>query len=76
MEFKNLIKNGKSCDLIGRILSDNEFNISKEEIESALSPENFTGLASRQVDNFLKKFIDPEISKNKDLLDFSVDLKV
>lgn len=67
---------GKANDLIERIIDDNDFGMSEEEIRSILKPENFIGRASEQVDDFLNEYINPVLEKSQELLGMSIELKV
>lgn len=66
---------GKPNDLIDRIAADPTFKLSKEELEAILIPENFTGRAGKQVEEFVAEYVDPVLGENE-LVDFSTELKV
>ena len=51
-------------------------DMTKEEIESVLKPENYTGRCEEQVDNFLKECICPVLEANKDILGEKSELSV
>ncbi|AOY78418.1 adenylosuccinate lyase [Clostridium formicaceticum] len=77
MEAAKQVKiEGKENDLIDRILKDEGFNLSENEISKIMNPMNFIGRAPQQVVEFLEEYIDPILDKNKDLLGIEVDLKV
>lgn len=77
MEAARQVKEfGKSNDLIERILEDETFGFTKEEIDAILKPENFTGRASEQVDDFLGDYINPIFDNYKELLNMKVELSV
>ena len=61
-------QNGKNNDLIERILKDEAFKMSEEELKSILKPENFIGCAAMQVDDFINQVINPVLQKNRELL--------
>jgi len=44
---------GKANDLLERIIADDYFKMSEEELMSAVKPENFVGRAPQQVEDFL-----------------------
>lgn len=67
---------GKKNDLIERIIKDDNFNMSEDELRSILKPENFTGRASAQVTDFLNEYINKIIEDNKDVLGFKAKLEV
>ena len=55
---------GKKNDLIERICGDESFGLSESEIYSILKPENFVGLSSDQVDDFLAEVVGPILDNN------------
>lgn len=77
MEAGKQVKlHGKSNDLIERIMEDDAFGMTEEEIKALLRPENFTGRASEQVDDFLCEYIHPILEQNKAIIGMEVELKV
>ncbi|MEE1013642.1 MAG: adenylosuccinate lyase, partial [Clostridia bacterium] len=50
---------GKPNDLIERIVADEAFGLTMEEIQKILKPENFIGRADRQVEEFIVEYINP-----------------
>lgn len=69
-------KEGGENDLVKRIAADPIFQITEEEIRSVLKPENYTGRAPEQVEEFLRGFVRPVLEKNKELLGEHVELSV
>ncbi|QAT63390.1 adenylosuccinate lyase [Acidilutibacter cellobiosedens] len=67
---------GKPNDLIERIAKDKMFGLTKEEIMSIMEPKNFIGRSKEQVEEFLEKYINPVIEKNKDILNMKSELTV
>lgn len=67
---------GKHNDLIERIIKDDAFEMSEDEIMSILKPENFIGRASEQVEEFIDAYIKPILDKNKDVLGKKIELHV
>lgn len=62
MEASKRVKlEGLDNDLISRILADERFGLSEEELKSTLNPENYIGRAPQQVEEFMKEEIDPLI---------------
>lgn len=59
MQVSKNIASGGENNLMQMLLEDGSFNLSKEEIQDILKPENFIGLSSKQVDRFLEKVIKP-----------------
>ena len=69
MEAAAVVKEeGKENDLIERILKDDHFKMTKEEIYHILKPENFIGCAALQVEDFLNEVIDPVLKQNEKYL--------
>ncbi len=67
---------GGKNDLIERICADKTFDLSREEIEKVLSPENFTGRSSQQVEEFLNDIVKPILDKNSGILGEKAELNV
>ncbi len=67
---------GGENDLVDRIAADPAFMITKEEIEEMLVPENFTGRAPQQVEDFLNDYVKPVLLANKDVLGEKAELSV
>lgn len=77
MEAAKKVKiEGQSNDLVERILNDKNFPIDKEKMLLLLKPENFTGFAAVQTEEFLNNEIQPILDKNKDLIGMEFQLKV
>jgi adenylosuccinate lyase len=72
MEAARIVKEqGGTNDLIDRICSDPIFNLSKDEVIKVLKPENYTGRASEQVEEFIREEVEPILESNS-----SEDLKI
>lgn len=65
---KRIKEEGLDNDLISRIINDNTFGLSEDEIKEAINPEKFTGRASSQVTEFVTEIVDPILQENKNLL--------
>lgn len=77
MEAARMVKQeGAPNDLIDRICEDPVFNLKKEGILQVLAPENFTGRAPEQVEEFVDLFINPVLDENKDLIGMDVKIEV
>lgn len=70
------VKEGGENDLAARIAGDPAFNITKEEIEALLIPENYVGRAPEQTEEFLNECIKPILEENKNLLGEKAELSV
>ena len=67
---------GLPNDMIARVENDPAFGLTREEIEAELSPEDFTGRAPEQVDDFLKEVIRPLLAANPEDLGQKAELSV
>ena len=67
---------GKANDLLERILADDTFKMSEEELMSAVKPENFVGRAPSQVEEFLRDYIDPILEAHQGELGLTAQLNV
>ncbi len=77
MEAGKVVKiEGKSNDLIERILKDSAFDMSEDEIRDMLKPESFVGRAPEQVQEFIQSHIQPILDENKEILGQKVELHV
>lgn len=76
MQAADNVKNkGLSNNLIELLLNDKEFGLDKEELESLLKAENFTGRAKSQVEEFLANDIKPVLERYSNLID-NIELNV
>lgn len=77
MEAARQVKiEGKNNDLIERIIKDNSFKMTEEEIKYILKPENFIGRSPEQVEEFINNDIIPILNKYKELLGKTSTLNV
>jgi adenylosuccinate lyase len=53
------VQRGESNPLVAAIADDPAFRLGREEAESWLDPQAFTGRSAAQVDEFLSEFVDP-----------------
>ena len=67
---------GLSNDLIDRIINDDSFKLSKEEILDIIDPVKFTGRASNQVDEFISEYVAPIIESNKNAVNIKSEINV
>lgn len=56
---------GGENDLIDRIVADPAFNLTHEEIDKILKPENFIGRCVSQVEEFISDYVEPVLVNNK-----------
>ena len=59
---------GADNDLLDRIAADPDFNMTKEQLLALMKPENFTGCAESQTEDFLNTVVKPIIEANRDAL--------
>lgn len=63
MEAGKVVKEqGGENDLIERIIADPAFNLSREDIEGILKPENYIGRCESQVTEFIAEYVDPALA--------------
>ena len=55
---------GGKNDLIERIVNDTSFDLTFEEIEKILKPENFIGRAANQVEELIKEYVEPLLKES------------
>ena len=69
MEAGNQVKRmGRDNDLVQRIANDSEFGMSLEEIYQVMNPENLTGRAAGQVEDYLRETVNPILKENASYL--------
>jgi adenylosuccinate lyase len=56
---------GAPNDMLDRLASDKQFNISMADMKSLLDPKRFIGRAPQQVDEFLAEVVDPILAGSK-----------
>lgn len=77
MEAARQVKmEGQPNDLIDRIAADPVFQLSREELDKILKPEQFIGRAQEQVREFLRDDVEPVLAANQQDLGIEVELKV
>ncbi|GAA0125058.1 adenylosuccinate lyase [Clostridium sp. CTA-19] len=69
-------EDGLNNDLIERIINDDNFGLTKKEIEAIISPKNFVGRAPGQVIDFVEEYVKPILEENKELLGESAQITV
>jgi adenylosuccinate lyase len=72
---KRVKEDGESNDLIDRILADEAFGLTKDELDELLDAGYFTGRAEQQTEEFMQQvgFI---LHENKDLIGVDVQISV
>lgn len=67
---------GAENDLLARIMTDEAFGLTEEELKKLCAPETFTGMAGHQTEKFIKEYLDPVIEKNGGLLGLEASVNV
>jgi adenylosuccinate lyase len=67
---------GKPNDLLERIAADPLFGLTLEDVNKLMTPEDYIGRSSQQVEEFTEKYIKPVIEENRLVIGGEVDLKV
>lgn len=67
---------GLSNDLIEKIMADDYFKLTKEEILDIIDPLKFIGRAPSQVVEFIDEYVTPIINENKDALEIKSEINV
>ena len=67
---------GLDNDLIERIINDDTFTLSREEILGIIDPNKFVGRAPSQVVEFIDEYVKPIIEENKDAIEIHSEIDV
>ena len=67
---------GKENDLLERIAADPAFNMTMEQLNSIMKPENFVGRAPVQTEEYITEYIKPILEENADLLGMTAEINV
>lgn len=67
---------GKPNDLLDRIAADPAFNVTREDLDRVMKPENYVGRAPEQTEEYLRDVIRPILDKNSDLLGAEAEINV
>ncbi|MGH4119561.1 adenylosuccinate lyase [Clostridium sp.] len=67
---------GLNNDLIERIINDDIFKMSKDEILAVIDPVKFVGRAPSQVVDFIDEYVKPILEANKDALGVETSINV
>ncbi len=77
MEATKRVKGeGLDNDLIKRIIADDSFKLTEEEILNIINPKLFTGRAENQVVEFIDEYVNPIIDKYKEAIDIKSEIRV
>ena len=73
---KNVKVEGKDNNLLELIAADPEFNLTLEQLQATMEPSKYVGRSPIQVENFLKKVVQPVLEKNKAELGIKAEINV
>jgi adenylosuccinate lyase len=62
LEAQGELERGGDNPLVGRIVGDPDFRLTREEVEPWLDPRAFTGRSARQVEEFLDEVVAPALA--------------
>ncbi len=67
---------GNRNDLIDRILKDETFDLSEEELKDILNPQKYIGRSAEQVEEYVAETVQPILNAYQDQLDVHVELTI
>jgi len=73
---KTVKEEGLENDLISRIINDESFNLTKDEVLNTIDSKNFIGRAPNQVVYFINETIEPLLKENNGILGESIIINV
>ena len=73
---KQIKLHGGDNDLLERIIADERFGLTREEVEQILSEGGFTGMAQQQTESYLAEVVRPLLDKYKDTDRVSVAIQI
>ncbi len=73
---RNVKEKGLDNNLLELIAADPAFNMSLDELKSAMDPSLYTGRAKEQTEEFIQEVIQPILKENQNLLGIKADIKV
>lgn len=71
---KRMKLEGKDNDLLDRLLADERFMLTKDDLDRILNVRSFIGLAPEQTEAFIENEVKPVLERNRELL--GVDVKI
>ena len=69
-------RDGADNDLLDLIAASDDFDLSREELESYMVPGDYTGRSVEQVDTYINDTVKPVLDENRDLLGIDADIRV
>ena len=73
---KQMKLEGKDNDLLDRLLADERFMLTKDDLDRILDVRKFVGLAPEQTESFIENEVKPVLESNKDLIGVEVKITV
>ena len=73
---RNVKEKGLDNNLLDLIAADPAFGLNEEELKKTMDPAKYVGRAPLQVENFLKKVVDPVLEANKDVHGMTAEINV
>lgn len=73
---KKVKQEGVNNDLINRIISDDAFVLTEEELDLLSDPSQFTGRAKEQTEEFLSEVVMQVLNENRELLGIDIRIMV
>lgn len=67
---------GRPNDLLDRIAADPAFNVTREDLDRVMKPENYVGRAPEQTEEYLRDVIRPILDENNGLLGAEAEINV
>ena len=67
---------GGENDLLERIANDPSFNMTLEQLQKIMKPENFVGRAPQQTEEYIREVIQPILDENKEVLGLTAEINV
>lgn len=67
---------GHENDLFERIMKDDSFGLTEDELKELTDPSTFTGMSEHQTEKFAEEYLKPIIEANSELLGIEANVKV
>ncbi|MCR5302530.1 MAG: adenylosuccinate lyase [Lachnospiraceae bacterium] len=69
-------RDGADNDLLELIAGSDDFNLTMDELNAYMVPEDYTGRSAYQVEKYLKEHVRPVIDANRELIGVDADIRV
>ena len=67
---------GKENDLLERIAADPAFNMTMDQLQAIMKPENFVGRAPVQTEEYITEYVQPILDENAEILGMTAEINV